>query len=204
MRQLLVGTGNPGKLREITAILGEVPFQLLSLNDLEPIAPPEEYGDSYAANAIAKAQYYSAKTGTYALADDTGLEVNALGGVPGLFSARYAGVDASDEDRRNHLLSELARVANTNRAARFLCAVAVASPDQHLLHVVEGICCGTIIDHARGNGGFGYDPLFVPVGFDQTFSELAQDKKNQISHRGRALMKMKEFLLSSIGESWLA
>ena len=136
-----------------------------------------------------KREFYAAATGMCALADDSGLEVEALGGAPGVFSARYAGENASDADRRELLLSELAKTDDKDRRARFVAVVAIASPDGTVLNVSEGICEGTITFAPRGNGGFGYDPLFVPDGYDQTFAELPENVKNRISHRARALIK---------------
>jgi XTP/dITP diphosphohydrolase len=134
-----------------------------------------------------------------ALADDSGLEVEALGGAPGVLSARYAGDDASDADRRALVLSELATTelaGSDNRRARFVCAVALARPSGEVLNLSEGICEGSITFAPRGSSGSGYDPLFVPDGYDQTFAELSDQIKNQISHRARALIKLREYLRS--------
>lgn len=195
---LLLGTRNPGKVREIAGILGDVPWEIRSLQEFESIEVPAETGATYAANAIIKAQFYARATGLCALADDSGLEVEALGGAPGVFSARYAGAGASDADRRTLLLSELAHVpvAQEQRRARFVCCVAISLPDETILNLSEGTCTGTIIFEPRGSGGFGYDPLFVPDGFHETFAELSETIKNQLSHRARALLKTREFLLS--------
>jgi len=192
-RTLLIGTGNQGKLREIRKILVDIPFVL---RDASAIDSPPEDGDSYASNAINKAQYYANATGVLALADDSGLEVEALGGAPGIFSARYAGDEASDADRRALLVSELANSENKNRRARFVCVVAIAAPNHEVLNVFEGFCEGEIALAPRGSGGFGYDPLFVPDGYDLTFAELPEGIKNRISHRGRALAGAKQFLLA--------
>jgi XTP/dITP diphosphohydrolase len=196
MRSLLLGTRNPGKFKEITTILGDAGWSLCSLREFEHVATAEENGNTYSENAIAKAQFYATATGLWALADDSGLEVDALAGAPGVFSARYAGEDASDADRRELLLSELARTGDEERRARFVCAVAVADADGVVLNVSEGTCEGWITFAPRGEGGFGYDPLFVPDGYDQTFAELSEDVKNIISHRARALLKTKQFLSS--------
>src|SRR6185503_17228470 len=153
-----------------------------------------EDGVTYAENAIAKAQFYAAATGLLALADDSGLEVAALGGAPGVYSARYAGEGASDIDRRTLLLAELAKTNGGDRRARFVAAVAIADSSGEVLNVSEGICEGTITFEPRGNSGFGYDPLFVPNGYDQTFAELSDDVKNRISHRARALMLTRDSL----------
>ena len=131
-----------------------------------------------------------------ALADDSGLEVEALGGAPGVHSARYAGEHASDADRRNLLLFELAKVGTDNRRARFVCAIALAGDGGQVLNISEGICEGVITFSPRGTSGFGYDPLFVPDGYDQTFAELSDSIKNTISHRARALIKLRAYLAS--------
>jgi XTP/dITP diphosphohydrolase len=207
---LLLGTRNAGKLREIETILGEVPWLIRSLREFEDVGVAPEVGETYAANAIAKAQFYARATGLCALADDSGLEVAALGGAPGVYSARYAGHGASDAERRELLLAELASVANyeplvtrdestdadENRRARFVCVVAIATPNGSVLNVAEGTCEGTITFAPRGEGGFGYDPLFVPDGFDQTFAELPDSIKNRISHRARALQQTRVFLIT--------
>ena len=191
---LLLGTRNVGKVREIETILGDIPWRLRSLREFENVDVAAETADTYAENATMKAQFYARETGLCALADDSGLEVEALGGAPGIFSARYAGANASDADRRKLLLSELVRVPAELRTARFVCVAAIASPDGRLLNVSEGACHGMITFAPRGEGGFGYDPLFVPDEFDQTFAELADSIKNRISHRARALAKTREFL----------
>lgn len=196
LSQLLLGTRNPGKVREIESILGDVPWRIRSLQEFADIGVAAETGDTYADNAIIKAQFYARATGLCALADDSGLEVEALDGAPGVFSARYAGADASDADRRTLLLSELAEVPAEKRRARFVCVVAIALPDGTMLNTSEGTCNGKIIFEARGEGGFGYDPLFVPDGFNETFAELPDAVKNQLSHRARALLKTREFLMS--------
>ena len=191
---LLLGTRNPGKIHEIKLILGDIPIDLCSLTDFPHVAVAVEDADTYAKNAILKAQFYARETGIVALADDSGLEVEALGGAPGVLSARYAGEHATDADRRNLLLSELAKTASNKRSARFVCAIAIASVDGEVLNLSEGICDGTITFAPRGESGFGYDPLFVPDGYDQTFAELSDEIKNQISHRARALLKLRDSL----------
>jgi XTP/dITP diphosphohydrolase len=197
---LLIGTGNPGKLIEIKTIIGELPFEFHSLNEFKDVATAAETGESYIENAIAKARYYSTATGLCTLADDSGLEVDALGGAPGVFSARYAGEGASDEERRELLLTKLAQTNDDDRAARFVCVVAIANPNGELLNTSEGICRGTIARRAKGHGGFGYDPLFVPDGYTQTFAELPESVKNRISHRARALLACRDFLLREGGK----
>ena len=196
MPSLLLATRNSGKVREIAHILEDAGWSLCSLREFEHVETPEENGETYADNAIAKARFYAAATGLCALADDSGLEVEALGGAPGVFSARYAGENASDADRRELLLAELLKTNDNDRRARFVCVVAIASADGAVLNVSEGTCEGTITFAPRGAGGFGYDPLFIPDGYNQTFAELPAEVKNQISHRARALIKTHQFLKS--------
>jgi XTP/dITP diphosphohydrolase len=196
MASLLLGTRNPGKVIEITSILAESGWSFSSLQEFSDIGVADEHAETYAENAIAKARFYARATGQLALADDSGLEVKALGGAPGVLSARYAGENASDADRRVLLLSSLAKIGANDRRARFVAAVAIADPDGQVLNVSEGVCEGTIILAPRGSGGFGYDPLFVPDGYTQTFAELADTVKNHISHRARALLQTKVFLKS--------
>ena len=190
--RILIGTHNRGKVIEIAEILRDLEIELTSLNDFPAIGVAEENEPTYAGNARAKATFYSGRSGLWTIADDSGLEVEHLGGAPGVYSARYAGSGASDEDRRRRLLAEMDGVKD--REARFVCAAALASPDGKVLRLAHGICCGRILFEPRGTGGFGYDPLFVPNGFDQTFAELKEEIKNEISHRARALRKTRAFI----------
>ena len=194
-KHLLLGTRNPGKLREITSILESSGWTFSSLQEFDHVGSAEENGVTYSENAIYKAQFYATATGLIALADDSGLEVAALAGGPGVFSARYAGENASDTDRRQLLLSEL---SGPDRRARFVSVVAIADPSGTVLNVAEGICEGTITFSPRGSGGFGYDPLFIPDGYTQTFAELPEHVKNRISHRALALVQTKAFLKGSL------
>lgn len=196
MKSLLLGTRNPGKVVEIESILADSGWSFSSLQEFPEVEVAEENGVTYAENAIAKARFYAIATGMCALADDSGLEVEALAGAPGVYSARYAGANASDADRRALLVSELAKIPDANRRARFMAAVAISDARGSVLNVSEGICEGTIIYSPRGDGGFGYDPLFVPDGHNQTFAELSDMVKNRISHRARALMQTRNFLVS--------
>jgi XTP/dITP diphosphohydrolase len=193
---LLLGTRNPGKVKEITSILAPAGWSFCSLQEFKTVDTAREDGDTYSENAIAKAQFYAAATGLTALADDSGLEVAALAGAPGVFSARYAGENASDSERRALLLSELAKTGDAERRARFVSVVAIACADGTVLNVSEGICEGMITLAPRGTGGFGYDPLFIPNRYHETFAELPETIKNQISHRAQALIKTKQFLVS--------
>jgi XTP/dITP diphosphohydrolase len=197
---LVVGTNNSGKFDEIKTILEDLPVRLHSLKEFGNARTAEEPGDTYAENAIAKAQQYGAATGLWTLADDSGLEVEALGGAPGIFSARYAGEGASDQDRRVLLLSELSKMWGSTRSARFVCVVALMDQNQNLINISEGTCSGRISETPRGTAGFGYDPIFVPDGYDLTFAELAPPIKNLISHRARALLAMKDFIRRELGK----
>jgi len=196
MGSLLLGTRNPGKVIEIANILADSGWSFSSLEAFPEVGEAEENFVTFAENAIAKAQFYASATGLCALADDSGLEVEALDGAPGVFSARYAGANASDADRRTLLLSELKKTGDANRRARFVAVVAIANPAGDVLNLSEGICEGSITFAPRGTGGFGYDPLFVPDGHNQTFAELPDTVKNLISHRARALTLTKAFLSS--------
>lgn len=196
MRSLLLGSRNPGKLKEITGILHDCGWSFSSLREFPNVAVAEESASTYAANAIAKARFYATATGLCALADDSGLEVAALGGAPGVFSARYAGDNASDADRRELLLAELRNTSSPDRRARFVSVIAISAPDGQVLNISQGICEGTITFTPRGDGGFGYDPLFIPNNHSQTFAELPESLKNLISHRALALINTRSFLES--------
>jgi len=197
---LLIATGNVGKVAEIRAALGDLPIKLRTLSDFPGIETPKESGSTYEANAVIKAMAYAQQTGLWALADDSGFEVQALGGAPGVFSARYAGAGVSGGDRIAFLLRQLDQVNSSERGARFVCVAALADSTSAIVRVEQGICVGTLIEEPRGKNGFGYDPIFVPEGFDQTFAELPQDIKNVISHRARALQAMRSFLEQVVGQ----
>jgi len=180
-RRLVVASGNPGKCREIARIL--TGFEILSLADFAPIDFPEE-GADYAENARVKAAVAARSTGWPSVADDSGLEVEALEGRPGAYSARYGGPGLDDRGRLEKLLEELAGVPAPRRA-RFYCVAACAWPDG-ASEVADGFCEGVILDAPRGTSGFGYDPIFQPNGFDRAMAELDRTEKDGLSHRGRA------------------
>ncbi|CAM3189462.1 RdgB/HAM1 family non-canonical purine NTP pyrophosphatase [Rhodothermus bifroesti] len=192
---LVLATRNPGKLAELKALLEAFPVVLHAASDFPGAPEVMEDAATLEGNAVRKARALQEYTGLPALADDTGLEVEALGGQPGVHSARFAGPQATDAENRAHLLRLLEGV--TNRRARFRTVLAFA-PDAQTLHLFEGVCSGYILEAERGQGGFGYDPLFVPEGYTQTFAELSLEEKNQISHRGQALRAFARFL-----EQWL-
>ena len=193
-RSLVVATQNQGKLHELRHLLGDLPFELFSLTDFPNITPIPETGNSFIENASLKAVGYSTQTGCLTLADDSGLEIDALNGAPGILSARYAGESASDAERIEKLLLELAGYAAMKRSARFISAVAIADASGRILDVSVGECSGRIEFAPRGSEGFGYDPIFIPSGYDKTFAELKGEIKNEISHRARALAGAREFL----------
>jgi XTP/dITP diphosphohydrolase len=187
MNRLLLATNNPGKVRELRALLRDLDIQLITPEELGLELHVEEDGDTYVENASKKAVAFSRAAGLAALADDSGLEVDALGGEPGLRSARYlGGSGATDADRRAFLLSKLAGKPRP-WVARFRAAVAVASPGNAVQHAV-GECPGEIIAAERGEGGFGYDRIFLVQGTALTMAELPMEQKNRISHRARAVM----------------
>lgn len=182
--KLLVATGNRHKFHEISAILKSSRLTLLSLRDIADPPLVVEDGESFEANAVIKASTLARHSGLWTLADDSGLEVDALGGAPGVISARYAGEPSNDAANNRKLLDEMAR--EVNRRARFCCAIALSDPSG-VSHTVRGTCEGVLLSSLKGAGGFGYDPLFVPDGYDRTFAELDAGIKNVISHRARAL-----------------
>ena len=192
--ELLIASKNVGKIKEFKQLLADLPIILHSANEFEEIPEPEETGKTFADNAILKAQYYAEKTGLIALADDSGLAVDALNGAPGVFSARYAGVDATNAERIGKLLSEVSNTPIEKRSARFVCAIAIITQTGKILNLVEATCEGKIAFQPSGTNGFGYDPIFVPDGFSQSFGELSDEIKHKISHRGRAIEKIIEFL----------
>ena len=187
--KLLIATHNPHKRGEIREILSFPGLELLDMNDFPDLPEVEEDGDSFRANARKKAVTPALATGLWALADDSGLAVDALGGEPGVRSARYAGEPIDYEANNRKLLAELGNT--TNRRARFHCAVALSMPGGRSAEV-EAICEGRIATEPRGRGGFGYDPLFVPDGYNQTFAEMKSEVKNSISHRANALRLAKD------------
>ena len=192
--KLVLATRNQGKVREIGEILKDQNgLELLSLRNYPDAPDVVEDGITYEENAIKKASTLAEHTGHVTIADDSGLEVDALDGAPGVHSARYAGENASDQDRIGKLLDALQHVPEDQRSGRFACAVAIAEPLAQV-QVVRGVCEGQIIRVPRGKSGFGYDPVFVPVGYDKTFAELGDEIKNQISHRAKALGKARKLL----------
>ena len=190
---LLIGSANRGKARELAQILEGLPWQVKSLVDFPAVSAPEETGTSFEENAILKARYYSTQLQLPCVADDSGLVVDALDGAPGVFSARYAGPNANDDANNAKLLQNLEDLVWHERSARFVCCAVFMAPGGEP-HAETGTVEGHIAQACFGDGGFGYDPLFVPEGHDQTFGEMDQERKHKISHRGRALRKLRTYL----------
>lgn len=199
---LLIGTQNSGKVVEIKRILGKIPAKLISLNDLPEIPPPVEDGATFLDNAVIKARYYFEQSGIMAMADDSGLEVDALSGAPGVRSARYGGDGLNDSDRTALVLEQMRDVADNDRHARFRCVIAVAGlgvPNGCIS--AEGVVDGMIARQPRGDNGFGYDPIFIPDGEVRTTAEMNESEKDALSHRGIALRSLKLDLLQILSGS---
>ena len=191
MKKLVFATNNAHKLEEIRAILGDK-VEILSLNDIDCHADIPETADTLQGNAALKAQYIYENYGLDCFADDTGLEVEALNGAPGIYSARYAGGEGHDsEANMKKLISEMQD--KDNRRARFRTVICLIEDGKE--HFFEGIVNGSIIRERKGGAGFGYDPVFIPDGYSETFAEMGNDEKNKISHRARAVQKLCEYLL---------
>lgn len=193
MTQLLVATRNRGKIKEIKALLDGLVEEVICAADLPDLPETVEDGATFAENALKKAREASKATGLAVLADDSGLVVDGLNGRPGVYSARFAGADATDTANNLKLLQEIAGLSQPERSAAFVCSMAYVSPDG-VERLFEGRVEGTIIDQPRGEHGFGYDPLFLVNGYQQTMAELPLGVKNRISHRGQALQAFKNFL----------
>jgi XTP/dITP diphosphohydrolase len=192
--KLLLATNNTGKVKEFRSLLQGIPFELVTPKEIGIVMDVDETGATYRENARLKACALAAQSGLLTLADDSGIEVDALHGEPGVTSARYAGENASDAERVNFLLSKLKDVPLEKRTARFYCVIAIAKPDG-TVQFCDGECKGTITVKPAGVTGFGYDPVFYLPEFGKTMAELPAEVKNQISHRGRAAQKAKMLLL---------
>ena len=198
MKKIIVATGNEGKMDEIRQILQGENIQFVSLKD-ENLQDVEiiENGSTFEENAIIKARTISDLTGQMVLADDSGLEVDYLHGEPGIYSARYLGEDTSYDIKNNHIIDLLAGVPDDQRTARFVCVIACAFPDGRTI-TVRGVIEGRIGYEQKGENGFGYDPIFYVPEFGCTTAELSEEQKNAVSHRGKALEKMREILKESV------
>jgi XTP/dITP diphosphohydrolase len=193
----VLATANRAKAWEMAALLEGVPFRILNLSDLTGIMLPPEGQSSYSDNALGKARAVAVATGEIALADDSGIEVDALGGRPGLLSARYGGEGLSDPERCQVMLKEMAAVPTERRGARFRCLIAIVCPHRGLETTMEGVVEGVLLEAPRGEGGFGYDPLFFYPPLGKSFAELSPDEKNRVSHRAQACRLARAWLLAS-------
>ena len=193
-KELLIATNNNGKVIELRDLLSDLDYKVAGLADFEAIYEVEETGSTFAENAALKATGYARQTGLLALADDSGLEVPVLDGRPGVFSARYGGDELNFAGKMAKLLAEVESTGSLDRSARFVCSIAIASPAGEILYSGEGVCSGQLAHEPRGSGGFGYDPIFIPDGYQQSFGELDLRVKRSISHRSRAFQQIIPFL----------
>lgn len=195
--RLLIATGNPGKVREFRQMLGDDRFAWDDLSHHRDLPAPEETGHTFRANACLKASYYAAALDVWAMADDSGLVVDAIGGKPGVHSARWAELHHTgqgDADNNQLLLSQLSAVPDPGRTARFMCVLALSDPKGRIILTAEDSVEGRILREPRGANGFGYDPLFYVESMRRTTAELSPDEKHAISHRGKALRRMRELM----------
>jgi XTP/dITP diphosphohydrolase len=199
-KTILIATGNRGKLVELEDMLTEFPVRLLSLLDFPDVPEVIESGATFGENARLKAVGYATYTSIVAVADDSGLEVDVLNGHPGVLSARYGGEGAGFDAKMGMLLQEVAASGTNDRRARFVCHIAVADAAGQILHESEGVCEGTIAPEPRGSRGFGYDPIFIPKGYELTYAELPATVKREISHRSRAFRSIIPFLQDFIAD----
>jgi XTP/dITP diphosphohydrolase len=191
--RLVIATSNRDKVREIRALLDGADVDLASLDGWPPLVPPEETGATFDENARQKARYYAAATGALVVAEDSGLEIDALGGAPGVASARYGGADATYPQKFNLIFDALRRAGARDRTARFVCALALARGGE-ILFESRGTVDGEIADTPRGANGFGYDPIFFYPPFGRTLGEATRDEKDSVSHRGKAFRALRAFL----------
>jgi XTP/dITP diphosphohydrolase len=194
---LLIGSANPKKAGELADLLADLPWKVLGLFDFPKVDPPDETGTTFAENASLKARYYGDMFNVACIADDSGLIVDALNGDPGIYSARYAGIDADDAANNKKLLEALEDLLWHERTARFVCCAAFYQPGG-IVHIETGTVEGHISVSPFGDNGFGYDPLFVPEGREKTFAEMSVPEKHTISHRGLAFLKMRSWLESTL------
>jgi XTP/dITP diphosphohydrolase len=190
---ILLASQNPGKTAEMRQLLAGLPFDVLRPADLGINEAPEETGTTFIENARLKARHYARKSGRLAVADDSGISVDAMGGAPGLYSSRFGGEGASDDDRNRLLLEKLAGVPDGKRTARFICAVSVVRGDEVLFEAEEKVE-GRIAHAAAGPNGFGYDPIFFYPPFGKTFGDVPGAQKDTVSHRGKAFARLRRFL----------
>ena len=192
----MLATANRAKAREMAGLLAGIPFRIVNLSDFPGVSLPPEGETSYAENALGKARAVASATGELALADDSGIEVDALGGAPGVLSARYGGPGLTDPERCEAMLREMTSVPRERRTARFRCLIAVVCPRRGRETTVEGVVESVLLESPRGTGGFGYDPLFFYPPLGRGFAELSAEEKNRVSHRAQACQRAREWLLA--------
>ncbi len=192
----MLATANRAKAREMAALLAGIPFRIVNLSDFPGVSLPPEGETSYVENALGKARAVASATGELALADDSGIEVDALGGGPGVLSARYGGPGLTDPERCEAMLREMAAVPREKRTARFRCLIAIVCPRRGRETTVEGVVEGVLLESPRGTAGFGYDPLFFYPPLGRGFAELSAEEKNRVSHRAQACQRAREWLLA--------
>lgn len=193
MNSIFIATRNKGKVNDFQKLFSSYQIEVKSLLDNLDLPDVEETGSTFEENAALKAETIAAHLQTPVLADDSGLMVDVLDGRPGIYSARYAGEEKSDLENLKKVLQELEEVSDEARTARFVCVLAVAIPNQQTLFK-KGFCEGEIAKHPKGDNGFGYDPIFIPNGYNKTMAELSQEEKNKISHRHQALLQLDSWL----------
>jgi len=196
MSRLILATRNNHKIKEIKSILNDLNIDILTLTDIDSNIVLREDGTSFEENALQKARAVYNATGILSMADDSGIEVFYLNNRPGVFSSRYSGENATDEMNNKKLLSELLGVPPRRRRAQYRCVVALVG--KNIEKLTEGKCTGRITEQPRGRNGFGYDPIFIPDGYEKTFGELDPAEKNRISHRAQAILKMRKFVIENI------
>jgi len=190
VQRIIVGTRNRKKLEEMTDLLRDLPVDVVSVDEVAADLPsPEETGETFEDNARLKALYFSNATGDICISDDSGIEIDHLGGAPGVYSSRWAGSDGDDDANNARLVESLDGVAESDRGAGYRCVIAVAGIGK-ILYTCQGECRGVILDKPRGDGGFGYDPYFYFPEFGLTFAEISREKKAAVSHRGKALREL--------------
>ena len=200
-KYILMATRNKGKAEELAALLQDLPVQILTLQDFPDLAEVEETGLTFAENAALKADFAAKETGLITLSDDSGLEVDALNGEPGVFSARFAGEPSDDQQNNLKLLEVLKGLPLEQRTARFVSVISLVNPissEKREISYSRGICEGLILEELRGDGGFGYDPLFFVPSLQKTFAQLTLEEKNLVSHRGQALRQVVPILVPLI------
>lgn len=196
-KTIIIATNNKGKAKEFKSLFAEYGYKIKTLHDFPEIRDVEETGNTFYANALQKATFISQALDTIVLADDSGLEVDALDGAPGIYSARFAGEHGNDQKNNEKLLEELKNTPEEERTANFHCSLVLVRPDKEPLHVV-GTVDGLILQEPKGDNGFGYDPLFFVPELDKSMAELTSDQKNAISHRAQAIIKLRDHL-----DEWL-